>query len=150
MIIQNKKAFSTMNFVVAMLIFSGVLALFILSVGSLANEYENTNVVNEEFAEKFDTFQQDKFRSEEMWNASTSDEGMTLIGSVEVLFYGTFQVISLIFSSVLEAGAQLFSLGGYFNIPWEVSAIFFGLIATTLSIIIIFQILSFVKGGRDL
>ena len=150
MITQNKKAFSTMNFVVAMIIFSGVLALLILAVGSLANEYENPNVVNEEFAEKFDTFQQDQFRADEMWNASASNEGMTLIGSVEILFFSTFRVIQLVFSSVVEAGSQLFHLGEYFGIPSVVSNIFFILLFSILTVIIIFQILSFVKGGRDL
>jgi len=150
MIIQNKKAFSTMNFVVAMLIFSGVLALFILSVGSLANEYENTNVVNEEFAEKFDKFEEDTLRSEEMWNATTGEGGLSLVGSVEILFFSTFRVIQLVFSSVVEAGSQMFHLGEYFGIPSVVSNIFFILLFSVLTVIIIFRILSFVKGGRDL
>jgi len=150
MIIQNKKAFSTMSFVVAMLLFSGVLALLILAVGSLANEYENPNVVNEEFAEKFDTFQQDQLRSEEMWNATTGEGGLSLVGSVEILFFSTFRVIQLVFSSVIEAGSQLFNLGEYFGIPSIVSNIFFILLFSALTVIIIFRILSFVKGGRDL
>lgn len=150
MITQNKKAFSTMNFVIAMLLFSGVVALFVLAVGSLANEYENTNVINEDFSAQFDKFEEDTARTQEMWNATTGEGGLSLVGSVEILFFSTFRVIQLVFSSVVEAGTQLFSLGEYFGIPSTVSAIFFALIATALTVIIIFRVLSFVKGGRDL
>ncbi len=150
MIIQNKKAFSTMDFVIAMLLFSGTIGLLVLAVGSLANEYENPNIVNEEFSEKFDKFEQDTLRSQEMWNATTGEGGLSLVGSVEILFFSTFRVIQLVFSSVVEAGSQLFSLGEYFGVPSIVSNIFFVMIFATLTVIIIFKILSFVKGGRDL
>ncbi len=150
MIIQNKKAFSTMDFVIAMLLFSGTIGLLVLAVGSLANEYENPNIVNEDFSEKFDKFESDTLRTQEMWNATTGEGGLSLVGSVEILFFSTFRVIQLVFSSVVEAGTQLFSLGEYFGMPSIVSNIFFVMIFATLSVIIIFKILSFVKGGRDL
>lgn len=150
MIQQNKKAFSTGDFVVAMLIFSGVIALLVLSAGSMANEYENPNVINEEFSSRFDDFENETLKTKEMWNAATSEEGSKLVGTVEVLFFSTFKVISLIFSSVIEAGNQLFSLGEFIGIPSRVSAILFTLIITTLTIIIIFRVLNSVKGTKGL
>lgn len=139
-----------MDFVLASLIFSGVIALLILSVGSLSNDYDNPSVVSESFSNKFDKFNNNTIIAAEMWNASTSEGGLSLVGTVEVLFFSTFQVISLVFSSVGEAGNQLFGIGDFFGIPSVVSGIFFVLIFSVLTVIIIFKILSFVKGGRDL
>ncbi len=139
-----------MDFIIALLIFSGVIALMIVSVGSLANDYDNTEIVNEDFANKFDKFEDDTVIAQEMWNATSGEGGLTLVGSVELLFFSTFRVISLIFSSVGEAGAQLFGIGDFFGIPSTVTGIFFVLIFSILTVIIIFKVLSFVKGGRDL
>jgi len=150
MIYKNKKGFSTMDFVIASLVFSGIIALFVIAVGSLANDYDNTNVINEDFANKFDKFEENTARTGEMWNATTSEGGLSLIGTVEVLFFSTFQVISLVFSSVTEAGSQLFGFGEFFGIPSAVSNIIFVLLFAALTVIIIFKILSFVKGSRDL
>jgi len=148
--IMNKKAFATMDFIIAMLIFSGVIGLLVVAVGSLANDYNNPNVINPEFSEKFDNFENNTVRAQEMWNATTGEGGLSLVGTVEVLFFSTFQVISLIFTSVFEAGRQLFGIGEFFGIPSSVSAIFFILLFAILTVIIIFKILSFVKGSRDL
>jgi len=139
-----------MDFVIASLVFSGIIALFVIAVGSLANDYDNTNVINEDFANKFDKFEENTARTGEMWNATTSEGGLSLIGTVEVLFFSTFQVISLVFSSVTEAGSQLFGFGEFFGIPSAVSNIIFVLLFAALTVIIIFKILSFVKGSRDL
>ena len=147
---RNKKGFSNLDFILAVLIFSGALALLILAVGSLANDYENENVVNPEFNEKFNKFENETSRTGQMWNAVTGEGGLSLIGTVEVLFFATFQVISLVFSSVVEAGKQLFGIGSFFGIPSSVSSIFFILLFSALTIIIIFRILNFVKGNKDL
>lgn len=148
--LTNKKGFSAMDYVVAALIFSGIIALLVVAVGSMASEYENTNVVNEKFAERFDKFENDTFRSEQMWNATTGEGGLSLVGSVEILFFSTFRVIALVFSSVVEAGSQLFGMGEFFGIPTAVSAIFFTLIFAILTTIIIFKILNSVKGTNPL
>ena len=139
-----------MDFVLAMLIFSGVIALLVVALGSMANDYGNTNVVNSEFSSKFDNFENDTARSGEMWEAVAGEGGLSLVGTVEVLFFSTFRVISLVLSSIGEAGNQLFGIGEFFSIPSVVTGIFFVLIFSLLTVIIIFKILSFVKGGRDL
>ena len=146
----NKKAFSTMDFVLAMLIFSGVIALLVVALGSMANDYGNTNVVSSEFASKFDNSGNNTIMKDDMWDAVRGDKGLTLVGTVEVLFFSTFRVISLVLSSIGEAGNQLFGIGEFFSIPSVVTGIFFVLIFSLLTVVIIFKILSFVKGGRDL
>jgi len=146
----NKKGWVARDFVVAVLIFSGCLALFVLMVGSLANDYDNTNVIDPEFSSKFDKFSEDTDRTGEMWEAATSEDGLSLIGTADLLFFSTFRVISLVFSSVVAAGDQMAGFGEYFGIPSEVSSIFMVLLFSILTVFIVFIIISSVRSGREL
>ena len=139
-----------MDYVLAALIFSGVIALLIVAVGSMANEYENTGIVQQEFSDKFDKFDNDTLKAEQMWNATSGEGGLSLVGTVEVLFFSTFRVIALVFSSVVEAGSQFSNIGEFLGIPTPVSTIFFALIFTALTIIILFKVLNSVKATNPL
>lgn len=147
---KNKKGWTSKDFVIAMLIFSGGIGLFMLMVGSLASDYDNSDVVNEDFSNKFDKFSEDTERAGEMWNATTSEGGLSLIGTTELLFFSTFQVISLIFNGVVAAGQQLAGFGEFFGIPTAVTSIFLVMIFSILTVFIIFTILSSIRSGKDL
>jgi hypothetical protein len=107
-----------------MLIFSGVLAIYVLMVGSVANDYGNTDVINVGFSEKFDKFSNDTSRAGEMWESATSEGGLSLVGTADLLFFSTFRVISLVFTSVVSAGEQLAGFGEFFGIPSEVYSLY--------------------------
>jgi len=147
---MNKKGWVARDFVVATLLFSGCLALFVLMVGSLATDYDNTNVIDPEFSEKFDKFSEDTDRAGEMWSSATSEGGLSLIGTADLLFFSTFRVISLVFSSVVAAGEQIFGFGEFFGVPSEVSSIFMVLLFSILTVFIVFIIISSVRSGREL
>jgi len=148
--IYNKRGWVARDFIIAMLIFSGVLALFVVMIGSAANDYSNPNVIDPEFSESFDKFSEDTARAGEMWNATTSEGGLSLVGTADLLFFSTFRVISLVFTSVVAAGQQLASFGTYFGIPTAISAIFMVLIFSILTVSIIFIIISSVRSGKEL
>jgi len=147
---QNKRAWVARDFIIAMLIFSGTIALFVIMVGSIANDYDNPNVIDTEFSNKFDKFSEDTARAGEMWNATTSEGGLSLVGTADLLFFSTFRVISLVFSSVVAAGSQLASFGTFFGIPTSVSYVFMTLIFGILTVSIIFIIISSVRSGKEL
>lgn len=148
--IMNKKGFVARDFVIAMLLFSGGIALFVLMVGSLANDYDNSNVINPEFSSKFDKFSEDTSRAAEMWNATTSEGGLSLVGTADLLFFSTFRVISLVFEGVDAIRQQLFGFGIFFGIPQEITAIFMVLMFSILTVLIIFIIISSVRSGKEL
>jgi len=52
----NKKGWVARDFIIAMLVFSGVLAMFVVMIGSVANDYDNTNIISPDFSDKFDKF----------------------------------------------------------------------------------------------
>ena len=147
---MNKKGFVARDFVIAMLLFSGGIALFVLMVGSMTNGYNNPNVINEEFSSKFDRFSNDTSRAGEMWESATSEGGLSLIGTADLLFFSTFRVISLVFNGVVASGQQLTGFGEFFGIPSEVTTIFMVLIFTILTVFIVFIIISSVRSGSKL
>ena len=147
---MNKKGWVARDFVIAMLLFSGGIALFVLMVGSMANDYDNTNVIDANFSAKFDKFSEDTERSGEMWSAATSEGGLSLVGTADLLFFSTFRVISLVFSSVVAAGTQLAGFGEFFGIPSAVSGIFMVLMFSILTVSIVFIIISSIRSGREL
>jgi hypothetical protein len=151
MIPQNtKKGWVARDFIVAVLLFSGCLALFVVMIGSMSNDYDNPNIIDAEFSEKFDKFSEDTDRAGEMWEAATSEGGLSLVGTADLLFFSTFRVISLIFNSVVAAGQQLAGFGEFFGIPSEITGIFMVLIFSILTVLIVFIILSSVRSGREL
>jgi len=147
---MNKKGWVARDFVIAMLLFSGGIALFVLMVGSMASDYDNTDVIDAEFSAKFDKFSEENERAGEMWSATTSEGGLSLVGTADLLFFSTFRVISLVFSSVYAAGVQLGGFGEFFGIPSAVSGIFMVLIFSILTVSVIFIIISSIRSGGKL
>ena len=146
----NRRGWVARDFVIAMLIFSGCLTLFVVMIGSMANDYGNTNVINPEFSNKFNKFNEDTDRAGEMWSTATSEGGLSLIGTADLLFFSTFRVISLVFNSVVAAGKQMAGFGEFFGIPSEITSIFLVLIFGILTVSIVFIIISSVRSGSKL
>ena len=146
----NKRGWVARDFVIAMLLFSGVLAMFVLMIGSLASDYGNTEVIIPEFSAKFDKFSENVDTGGEMWKASSGEGGLSLVGTADLLFFSTFKVISLVFDSVGLAWTQMVEFGTFFGIPSGISKIFVGLIFSILTVSIVFIIISSIRSGREL
>jgi len=146
----NKKGWVARDFIIAMLVFSGVLAMFVVMIGSVANDYDNTNIISPDFSDKFDKFSENVDTGGEMWAASTGEGGLSLVGTADLLFFSTFKVISLVFDSVNIAWTQMAEFGEFFGIPSVISNIFVGLIFTILTVMIVFIIISSIRSGKEL
>ena len=147
---MNKKGWVARDFIIAMLVFSGVLAMFVLMIGSVANDYNNTDIISPEFSDKFDKFSENVDTGGEMWAASSGEGGLSLVGTADLLFFSTFKVISLVFDSVSLAWTQMAEFGEFFGIPSVISNIFVGLIFSILTVMIVFIIISSIRSGREL
>lgn len=146
---MNKKGFIARDFVLGMLLFSGIIALLVIGLNGFANDYGNNNIVDEEFSDNFDRFNNETANAQELFDAATSDEGLSLIGTFDVLFSSTFTIISLVFGGVSSVGNQIAGFGEYFGIPTSVSQTFFTILLAGLTILIVFIIISSVS-RRDL
>lgn len=149
-LIQDKKAeFLARDWIVAAVIFSGLIALLTLSANAMVDEYGTENVTSQEFSDKFNKFENNTRIVSGMWNQSTGEGGLSTVGSFDVLFKSTFGVINLVFSSVQLAGTQMFAFVEYFGIPSEVGFLFFTILSSILTVLIIFIIISSVS-RRDI
>jgi hypothetical protein len=147
---KNKNGeFLARDWVIAAILFSGIIGLLVLQVESLSNTYDVENITSDEFSEKFDKFDEHTGYAQSMWNQTTGEGGLSTIGTYEILFKSTFGVINLVFTSVTTVGSQMFGFTEYFGIPSEVGFLFFTILASLLSVIIVFIVISSVS-RRDI
>lgn len=149
-IIKNKKAeFSAMNWVIAGILLSGIIALFVIQTQSLSNEYEVVNVTSDDFDNTFNKFDDNANVAKDMWNKTTGEGGLSTVGSLVLLFKSTTSVIGLIFNSVTLVTSQMFGFTEYFGIPSQVGFIFFTILLSIVMVIIVFRIINSLN-RRDL
>jgi len=134
------------DWVMGAVIFSGIIALLVISLGSMVDTYDVPNVTSTSFSNSFDKFNSNTQVVSDMWNQTSGEGGLTTIGTYEVLFKATFGVFRLVFDSVVLAGKQMFSFVEFFGIPSEIGFLFFTLMMTLLMVRIIFIIISSVRG----
>lgn len=146
----NKKAeMLARDWVIGAVLFSGIIGLLVIMSGSMVSIYDAENVTSDEFSTKFNKFENNTNIAQSMWEQTSGEGGLSTIGTFDILFKSTFSVIALVFSSVTLVGSQMFGFVEYFGIPSSVGFIFFTLLLSILSIIIVFIIISSVS-RRDL
>jgi hypothetical protein len=97
---HTRKSWIARDFVVAGLLFSGIISFFVLFFLSLGAEYDNPDLVNEEFSENYDKLTAISEKVDTMRLASTAGEGLSFLGTFDVAFQATFTVIQLVFSTL--------------------------------------------------
>ncbi len=98
--IKTKKGWIARDFVVAGLLFAGVISFFVLFFTSLGSEYGNSDLVSESFSENYDKLSELSEKVDTMRSSSTAGEGLSFLGSFDVAFQATFTVIQLVFSTL--------------------------------------------------
>lgn len=137
------------DYVVGLIIFSALIALGFIMIQSLAIDYGNENIIDNSFNEHYNKFTETTQTAAEMFNKTSSKEGLGIIGTAEILLSSTFSVISLIFSSFTSLGSQVGHLAGDFGVPSQVASIIFVLFLSVITVGIVFIIINAVnKSGR--
>jgi len=141
--IKNKKAeTNTMSWIISIILLSGVIALLVLLPQTLSNNYNVDGITSDEFSNNFNTFDENTQTAQNMWESVNNDEGLSTIGSLELLFSSTVGIIKLILSSVITTTTQMFSFTEYFGVPSQVGFIFFTILLSILSVFIVFKIIN--------
>jgi hypothetical protein len=149
-LLKNKKGWTTRNYLIATLVFSGIIVMMYLMVASIADDYSNPSIVDENFRANFDQFQNNTQDISDIFTAASSKEGLSLLVAAEIIFGATFSVIGIIFSSVGTVGTQISNFAQYFGIPTEVANIIFPLTLAALTIMIVFIVISAVNRTEKL
>ena len=146
--IKTKKSFLTRDFVIAGVLFSGVVALFVLAVAGISDEYDTDILINEKFAENYDKLTEQTDRIETARETSAAGSGLSFLGTFDVAFQSTFVVFQMIFQSLNLFGNMSDSFAGDFGLDPTVTAIIFIVALSILTTLIVWNIVSSISRGR--
>ena len=144
----DKKGFLTRDFVIAGILFSGIIALFVLSIAGIQDEYDTDQLTNPEFAANYDRLTEQTEKIETARAASAAGEGLSFIGTFDVAFQSTFTVIQMVFSTLDLFGDMTGSFAEDFGLDPTVTRIVFLIALAILTTIIVFIWISSISRGK--
>ena len=149
MMLKQKKGFLVRDFVLAGILFGIVIALFIISVGSIATNYNNTDMVSPQFAAHYNKLQSNLNSLDSAYLATKGSGGLNLIGTFNVVFNSVFTVITMAWDGIAMYSGMATNISGDFSFLDQATALLIltSLIACIL-IPLIFVWLSSVSRGK--
>lgn len=145
---KNKKAFLARHWIVAFTVCIAVISLSYFMVQGLATEYDNLDVIDENFQSTYNRYSDLEGDVHSMFEEASSEEGLSVVGTFTVLFSATFTIIQLIFSSLLLPGTMLRQFALDVGAPSAIANIIFTLPLVIVTVIIILVIISSISRGK--
>lgn len=147
---MNKKGeWTASNYVISLVLLSAIIAIAYVMVGGLATDYGASGVVDSKFSERYDRFNNQTSRTAEMWNATNSDKGFSILNAADAVFQAGLTVVTLIFGSMGTLKEQVGYLAEDFGIPTPIFNVISVLFITIISILIIFSVINWLnKQGK--
>ena len=140
---MNKKGqFLARDWVIALIIFSGLMGLIVLMVASQADTYGTPGIVDASVEEDFANLQDTADIAGTAFEAASEKGGLSVATSFGLIFNAGFTVISLVFNSVSLSTAWLASFGELVGIPTAVSAVLFAILISVIMVVLVFVIIS--------
>jgi len=147
-VISSKKGFLTRDFVIAGLLFSGMVALWVLGIAGIQDEYGTDTLTNADFAEKYDKLTEQTEKIEVARESAAAGEGLSFIGTFDVAFQSTFTVIQMVFSTLNLFGEMTGSFAEDFGFDPTVIRIVFLIGLSILTTLIVFVWISSISRGK--
>lgn len=144
----QKKGFNTRDFVMAGILFSGLIALFVLAIAGIQNEYDSDLLTNENFASTYDTLVEQTEKIETARSAASAGEGLSFVGTFDVAFQSTFTVIQMVFATLNLFGNMTGSFAEDFGLDPTVTNLVFIIALTLLTVVIVWSWISSISRGR--
>lgn len=145
---MDKKGWLLRDFVVTGLLFGLIVSLYILQVGSLADNYNNHEIVSDSFAAHYDQLNANKDNLETSFQSVKSGNGLDLVGTFNVAFNSVFTVINMMWDSLLIYTDMIPNVVGDFNFLDSTTIIIFlsGIIAIITTYLIFIWLSSISRG----
>lgn len=144
----NKKSFLTRNFVIAGVLFSGIVALYVLMIAGISDEYGSSLLTNEEFANNYDTLVNQTEKIETARETAAAGDGLSFIGTFDVAFQSTFTVIQMVFQTLDLFGDMSGSFAEDFGLDPTVTKITFLIALAILTTLIVWTWISSISRGK--
>lgn len=145
---KNKKAFLARTWMISFVVGVAVMALGYLMVQGMATEYDQTGIIDTNFKSTYDKYDALSSNVQSMLDEARGKEGLSIVGTVTVIWGATTTIIQLIFSSLLLPGAMLRQFAVDIGAPTAVANIIFTLPLLVITIVIVLVIISFVGQGK--
>lgn len=144
---MNKKGFGARDYLIGILLFSGVIALFYVLVNSISTDttYGNVNLVDDEFNSSFNSMNENVNIVSDMWTSTSNSSGLSIIGTGDILLSSTFSIINILFGSFSTVKNQVGNIGSYFGIDNSIINIIVSLFVGAMVITIIILIINAVN-----
>lgn len=146
--INAKKGVLTRDFVIAGLLFSGMIALLVLAILGISDEYDSTLLVNQEFSDNYDKLTELTKGIETARSAAADTGGLSFIGTFDVAFQSTFTVIQMVFNTLNLFGTMSNSFAEDFGLDTTVMAVAFIIALSVMTAIIVFIWISSISRGK--
>src|SRR3972149_4543769 len=98
---KQKKGFLLRDFVIVGIIFGMVIAFYIIQVASVAQNYNNKDIITPEFAQHYSKIQTNLDQLNSANRAVQGTGGLNLIGTFQVAFNSIFTVIVMVWDGIL-------------------------------------------------
>ena len=139
--IKNRKAeWYARDWIIATLFFSGVIALLFIMGTDLENTYNRQDLIDQNFNNKYNAFQNSTESIAEMFSATTGKGGLTPLDVGQAIFSSTFTVIQLIFASIGVFNSQIANAASDIGIPTPIAVIIMPLFIAVITVLLIFII----------
>lgn len=146
---QQKKGFLLRDFVIVGIIFGLVIGMFIIMVGSVANNYNNTDIISSSFADHYSKLQTNLDQLNTANKAVQGSGGLNLIGTFNVAFNSVFTVVAMVWDSILIYTGMASNISGDFSfLDQSTVLLFLTSIIAILTTYLIFVWLSSVSRGK--
>lgn len=144
----QKKPFLTRDFVVAGLLFSGLIALWVVAIAGIGDEYDSDLLTNPDFAEKYDKLEEQLEKVGTARRAVSAGEGLSFEGAFDVAFSSTFTVFQMVYSTLDLFGDMTESFALDTGLNPTVTRLAFFIVLGILTVLIVWNIVSSISRGR--
>lgn len=98
---NNKKGFAAQDWIISSILFTSVIVFMVIAITSVQTNYpDSPDIVDESFETTYNKLDSQLSSVTTLRNEVTSEQGLTFVGTFDVLFGSFFTMISLIFGSL--------------------------------------------------
>jgi len=145
----NKNGFLLRDFVVVGILFGVIISLYIVLVASTANNYHNTDIINENFTNNYNKLSDNLDDLDTSFSSVKGSGGLNLIGTFNIAFNSVFTVIVMVWDGIMIYTGMAQNIGNDFTfLDKSVVYILLTGIIATLTAYLIFVWLSSVSRGK--
>jgi len=127
---------------------SGVGYLVVEDIASSDKGYNVANMTDESYQSRYDTLTESSSKIYQMQNATTSEQGMSVVSTYTTMFRSTFSIIGLVFGSFSMATTAMNNFAQDIGLDSALANLLFGAVLVIVICIIVFVVISSISRGR--